>query len=131
MRQIGRLIDRRLAKTLTILQALIIPIIGFIAWFIWSYHIAVNAVAGAIVCWLASSYFAWQSFRTAGASASKQILSNMYKGMIGKFVILIVGFILILTNVKPISGIALFCGFILVQSMSWLAPFVYTRLQHK
>lgn len=131
MRQIGRLIDRRLAKTLVILQVSIIPFIGLIAGFVWSFHIALNAVCGAVVCWLASSYFAWQSFRTAGASASKQILSNMYKGMIGKFVILIVGFIVILTNVKPVSGVALFCGFILVQSMSWFAPIVYTRLLNK
>ena len=47
----------------------------------------------------------------------------MYKGLMGKFAIVIVGFILILSNVKPLSPVALFCGFMLVQAMSWVAPF--------
>jgi ATP synthase protein I len=83
------------------------------------------------VCWLACSYFSWQSFRIAGARASKQVLSNMYRGMMGKFAIVIVGFILILSNVKPLSSGALFCGFILVQAMTWVAPFWVARLQRR
>ena len=83
---------------------------------------ALSAALGGLVCWLATSYFAWQSFRTAGARASKQVLSNMYRGMLGKFAIMIVGFILILSNVKPLSPLALLFGFILVQAMSWVAP---------
>ena len=88
-----------------------------------------GAALGALVCWLATCYFSWQSFRAAGARASKQVLSNMYKGLMGKFAIVIVGFILILSNVKPLSAVALFCGFILVQAMSWVAPFWASRLQ--
>ncbi|MCY3283935.1 F0F1 ATP synthase subunit I, partial [Acinetobacter baumannii] len=42
----------------------------------------------------------------------KQVLSNMYRGMLGKFAIMIVGFILILSNVKPLSPLALLFGFI-------------------
>ncbi|MCG4607086.1 ATP synthase subunit I, partial [Bifidobacterium longum] len=81
--------------------------------------------------WLASCYFSWQSFRAAGARASKQVLSNMYRGLMGKFAIVIVGFILILSIVKPLSAGALFCGFILVQAMSWVAPFLASRLQKR
>lgn len=62
--------------------------------------------------------------------ASKQVLSNMYRGMLGKFAIMIVGFILILSNVKPLSPLALLFGFILVQAMSWVAPFWVSRLQN-
>ncbi len=69
--------------------------------------------------------------RTAGARASKQVLSNMYRGMLGKFAIMIVGFILILSNVKPLSPLALLFGFILVQAMSWVAPFWVSRLQKR
>lgn len=127
MSRIGRLVDKRLAKILLFLQTLAIPVVLILSYIIWGSDVAINAVAGAVVCWLASCYFTWQSFRVAGANASKQILSNMYKGMIGKFVIVIVGFILVLNSVKPILGIALFCGFICVQSMSWLAPYVLVR----
>lgn len=131
MSQLGRLVDRRLAKTLLFLQTLMVAIIAIVSYLVWELDIAKNAVSGAIVCWLASCYFVWQSFRVAGASASRQILANMYKGMVGKFVIVIVGFILILNSVKPLSGIALFSGFILVQSMSWIASYVLSRQAQK
>lgn len=127
----SRLIDRRLAKSLVFLQALMIPVSALIAWIIQDLTAAKSMALGAFVCWLASSYFSWQSFKVAGARASQQVLSNMYKGMMGKLTILIVGFILILSNVKPLSPVALFCGFMLVQAMSWVAPFWVARQQKK
>lgn len=123
------MIDRRLAKALVLLQALMIPVSALLAWVLKDATAALSAALGAFVCWLACSYFSWQSFRTAGARASKQVLSNMYRGMMGKFAIVIVGFILILSNVKPLSAVALFCGFILVQCMTWFAPLLAARLQ--
>ncbi|ENW94457.1 MULTISPECIES: ATP synthase subunit I [Acinetobacter] len=131
MSQTSRMIDRRLAKALVFLQACMIPIAALLAWAIKDTTAALSAALGALVCWLAHCYFAWQSFRTAGARASKQVMLNMYRGMLGKFAIVIVGFILILSNVKPLSPVALFCGFILVQAMSWVAPFWVARLQKR
>ncbi len=131
MSRTSRLIDRRLAKALVYLQAFMIPVSALIAWLVSDTTAALSAALGALVCWLASSYFSWQSFRTAGARASKQVLLNMYRDMLGKFAIMIVGFILILSNVQPLSPVALFCGFILVQSMSWVAPFWVSRLQKR
>lgn len=125
------MIDRRLAKALVFLQACMITIAALLAWAIKDTTAALSAALGALVCWLAHCYFAWQSFRTAGARASKQVMLNMYRGMLGKFAIVIVGFILILSNVKPLSPVALFCGFILVQAMSWVAPFWVARLQKR
>ena len=127
----SRMIDRRLAKALVFLQACMIPVAALLAWLIKDTTAALSAALGALVCWLAHCYFAWQSFRTAGARASKQVMLNMYRGMLGKFAIVIVGFILILSNVKPLSAVALFCGFILVQAMSWVAPFWVSRLQQR
>lgn len=131
MSQTNRLIDRRLAKALVYLQALMIPVSALIAWAMKDTTAALSATLGALICWLASCYFSWQSFRAAGARASKQVLSNMYRGLMGKFAIVIVGFILILSNVKPLSPVALFCGFILVQAMSWVAPFWVARQQKR
>lgn len=131
MSRTRRLIDRRLAKALVFLQACMIPVAALLAWVIKDTTAALSAALGALVCWLAHCYFAWQSFRTAGARASRQVMLNMYRGMLGKFVIVIVGFILILSNVKPLSAVALFCGFILVQAMSWVAPFWVSRLQQR
>ena len=131
MSRTSRMIDRRLAKALVFLQACMIPVAALLAWLIKDTTAALSAALGALVCWLAHCYFAWQSFRTAGARASKQVMLNMYRGMLGKFAIVIVGFILILSNVKPLSPVALFCGFILVQTMSWVAPFWVSRLQKR
>lgn len=131
MSRTSRLIDRRLAKALVFLQACMIPVAALLAWIIKDTTAALSAALGALVCWLAHSYFAWQSFRTAGARASRQVMLNMYRGMLGKFAIVIVGFILILSNVKPLSSVALFGGFILVQAMSWVAPFWVSRLQKR
>ena len=131
MSRASRMIDRRLAKALVLLQALMIPVSAILGWLLKDTTAALSAALGALVCWLASSFFAWQSFRTAGARASKQVLLNMYQGMMGKFAIMIVGFILILSYVKPLSAVALFCGFMLVQAMSWVAPFWVSRLQQR
>ena len=131
MSRTSRLIDRRLAKALVFLQACMIPVAALLAWLIKDTTAALSAALGALVCWLAHCYFAWQSFRTAGARASRQVMLNMYRGMLGKFAIVIVGFILILSNVKPLSPVALFSGFILVQAMSWVAPFWASRLQKR
>ena len=131
MSQTSRLIDRRLAKALVYLQAIMIPVSALIAWVLKDSTAALSAALGALICWLASCYFSWQSFRAAGARASQQVLSNMYRGLMGKFTIVIVGFILILSNVKPLSPVALFCGFRLVQAMSWVAPFWVARQQKR
>ncbi len=131
MSRTSRMIDRRLAKALVFLQACMIPVAALLAWLIKDTTAALSAALGALVCWLAHCYFAWQSFRTAGARASKQVMLNMYRGMLGKFAIVIVGFILILSNVKPLLPVALFSGFILVQAMSWVAPFWASRLQKR
>ena len=128
MSRTSRMIDRRLATALVFLQAIMIPVSALIAWVLKDSTAALSAALGAFVCWLASCYFSWQSFRAAGARASKQVLTNMYRGMWGKMAIVIVGFILILSSVKPLSPVALFCGFILVQAMSWVAPFWASRL---
>ena len=123
MSRVHRLVDRRLAKALVIFQALMIPVAAVLAWLIQDAVAAKSAALGALVYCLASAYFAWQAFKSAGAQASRRILNNMYLGLIGKFVIVIVGLVLILTSVSPVSMVAVLGGFMLVQAMSWVAPF--------
>ena len=131
MNQLNRLVDRRLAKALFILQAIMIPVAAALAWLIDDAVAAKSAALGALVYCLASGYFAWQAFRSSGARASQQILGNMYRGLIGKFVIVVVGLILILSSVSPLSMVAVLGGFILVQMMSWVAPFWLAKRSSK
>ncbi|TXJ09419.1 MAG: F0F1 ATP synthase subunit I [Acinetobacter sp.] len=127
MSRVHRLVDRRLAKALVVFQAIMIPVAAVLAWLIQDAIAAKSAAWGALVCCLASAYFAWQAFRSSGARASRQILNNMYLGLIGKFVIVVVGLILILTNVSPVSMVAVLGGFMLVQAMSWVVPFCLAK----
>lgn len=126
-----RLVDRRLAKALLKFQLVMIPLAALGGWLIHDIVAAKSAALGALVYWLASSYFAWQAFKSSGARASRQILSNMYLGLIGKFVIVVVGLILILRLVSPINMVAVLCGFMLIQAMSWVAPFWLSRQRNK
>lgn len=116
------LVDRRLARGLTIAQAVVIPLSSLLAYMIAGKVAAQSAGLGALLCWLGSAYFAWQAFRQGGAQASKQIVGAMYKGMIGKFVIVIVGFIIIFRSGLAVSMPALLAGFVLVQAVAWFYP---------
>lgn len=122
-----RLVDRRLAKALLVFQVIMIPVAAVLAWLIQDTVAAKSAALGALVYWLASSYFAWQAFKSSGARASRQILGNMYLGLVGKFVIVVVGLILILSCVSPVNMVAVIGGFLLIQAMSWVAPFWLAR----
>lgn len=121
------LVDRRLARGLTIIQAAVIPVVAVIAYLIAGTVAAKSAALGALLCWLASAYFAWQAFKQGGAQASRLVLGSMYKGMIGKFVIVVVGFIIIFKQLKPIMMEALLAGFVMVQLMAWVYPLVIMR----
>jgi ATP synthase protein I len=127
MAQRVMLVDRRLARGLTIIQAAVIPVVTILAYFIAGAVAAKSAGLGAFLCWLGSAYFAWKAFQQGGARASKQILGSMYKGLIGKFVIITVGFVIIFSTVKPIQMEALLVGFVLVQVMAWLYPMWVSR----
>lgn len=129
MRRSPQLVDRRLAKALALFQAMMIPVAALLAGLIADATAVKSAALGALVYWFASCYFSWQAFRSSGARASRQILSNMYLGLIGKFVIVVVGLILILSCVSSLSMVAVLGGFLLVQAMSWVAPFWLARHQ--
>lgn len=118
------LVNRRLAWVLTALQGAMIVVAAAIAALYWGALGAKSAALGAGLYWLASAFFTWQSFKTAGARASKQVMRNMYIGLIGKFAIVIIGMMLILTKLMPIDMLALLVGFVLSQLMVWCAPWL-------
>jgi len=121
------LVDRRLARGLTIIQAAVIPVVAVLAYLVAGVVAAKSAALGALLCWLGSAYFAWQAFRQGGAQASQRVLGSMYKGMIGKFVIIVTGFIIIFRALKPVMMEALLAGFVTVQLMAWIYPLLMMR----
>lgn len=122
MSQPSPLVDRRLAQQLSVAQFIVIPLVALLAALLFDLNTAKSAVSGALIGWLGSVYFAWQAFRQSGANASRSILGGFYRGMIGKFVIVVVGFSLVFAMVRPLSAGAVLVGFGLVQLMAWIYP---------
>ena len=122
MSQPSPLVDRRLAQQLSVAQLLVIPMVAVLAAVFFDLTVAKNAASGALIGWLGSVYFAWQAFRQSGATASRSILGGFYRGMIGKFVIVVVGFSMVFAMVRPLSAGAVLIGFALVQLMAWVYP---------
>lgn len=127
MSQPSPLVDRRLARQLSIAQFIVMPTVAVFAGLLFDLTTAKSAVLGAFVAWLGSAYFAWQAFRQSGANASKSILGGFYRGMVGKFVIVVVGFSLVFAMVRPLSAGAVLIGFALVQLMAWFYPLWINR----
>lgn len=122
-------VDRQLARGLTIAQAALIPLVILLAGLLGGRVWATSAGYGALIAWVGSAYFAWQAFRYAGASASKRILGSFYRGMIGKFVLITLGFATVFAQVRPLSAAALLSGFVMVQLMAWVYPLWIERRQ--
>lgn len=127
MSQPSPLVDRRLAQQLSVAQLLVIPAVTLLAWLLFNPISAKSAALGALVGWLGSAYFAWQAFRQSGASASKSILGGFYRGMIGKFVIVVLGFSVVFAVVRPLSAGSVLIGFALIQLMAWIYPLWINR----
>lgn len=127
MSQPSQLVDRRLAQQLSLAQFTVIPVIAVLAGLLLDQTAAKSAILGALIGWLGSVYFAWQAFRQSGASASRSILGGFYRGMIGKFVIVVVGFSLVFAMVRPLSAGSVLIGFALIQLMAWIYPLWINR----
>ena len=102
-------------------QLMVAVIVSLLA-LIWGRKVAYSAGLGALIALVASAYFAWEAFRFGGAISSGRILGGFYRGIIGKFVLVIIGFALVQHLSVPVSMGALFVGFVLVQAVVWIAP---------
>lgn len=105
-----------------LMVAVIVPLLAVI----WGQKVAYSVGFGALIALVASAYFAWEAFRFSGAISSGRILGGFYRGIIGKFVLVIMGFALVQQLPMPVSMVALFIGFVLVQAVVWIAP-IWTK----
>ncbi len=112
-----RLLRTQLAVTLLLPLALL-PF-GTIA--------AVSAAAGGIACLVPNAYFASRAFRYSGARSAMLILNSFYSGQAMKLLLTALIFTLIFNYLKPLNAGALFGGFVLVQSVIWITPWLAGR----
>jgi len=81
-----------------------------------------SALLGGFIAWMPNLYFALRAFRYRGARAAQQIVRSFYAGAFGKMILTMGLFAIVFIKVKPLSALALFTGFIAVQTISWIVP---------
>lgn len=119
-----RLNDRHLAYQVIGSQALLVAFLFVVAFIVSGISLAKPVLFGGMIALLANTYFALQAFRYSGARASSKMLQAFYRGEAGKFIIVLVSFVVafkILGNDKT-QAMALIVAFIIVQSLTWFAP---------
>ena len=126
-----RINDRHLAFYVLGSQALISLVLPLILLLIYGEAVAVAALCGGWIATIANMYFAVQAFRYSGASASSQMIKAFYRGETGKFVIVMLLFVVCFKFVEAIKTQAhvLILAFIVTQSVVWFAPLFLRKHQ--
>lgn len=74
-------------------QAALATTVPLLALVLFSKAVALAALSGGWIATIANSYFALQAFRYSGARASSLMISSVYRGEAGKFVIVALLFV--------------------------------------
>ncbi|TDG15745.1 ATP F0F1 synthase subunit I [Seongchinamella unica] len=93
---------------------------------LWAYDhvLAWSLAAGAAIAIIPQAYFARLAFRWRGAKSARAVARSSYAGEIGKFMLSAAGFAVVFATVRPISGLAVFAGYLAMLAIqiigSWL-----------
>ena len=86
--------------------------------------IAYSVLCGGLIAIVPQAYFAALAFRWRGARSARAIARSGYAGEVGKFLLSIAGFAVVFAAVRPISGLAVFAGYLVMLVIqitgSWL-----------
>ena len=86
--------------------------------------VAWSLAAGGLIAIVPQAYFARLAFRWRGAKSARAVARSSYAGEIGKFLLSIAGFAVVFATVRPISGLAVFAGYLAMLAIqiigSWL-----------
>ncbi len=92
--------------------------------FAYDATVAVSVAAGGLVAVIPQAYFALLAFRWRGAQSARAIARSSYAGETGKFLLSVAGFAVVFAMVRPISGPAVFAGYLAMLAIqifgSWL-----------
>ena len=103
---------------LATLTLLCLPFLAFDVVVAWS------LAAGGLIAIVPQAYFARLAFRWRGAKSARAVARSSYAGEIGKFLLSVAGFAVVFATVRPISGLAVFAGYLAMLAIqiigSWL-----------
>ena len=85
---------------------------------------AYSMLSGGLVAVVPQAWFASRAFRWRGARSAREIARSSYAGETGKFILSVAGFAAVFATVRPIDGLAVFAGYLLMLALqiagSWL-----------
>ena len=103
---------------LATLTLLCLPLLAYDQVVAWS------LAAGGLIAIIPQAYFARLAFRWRGAKSARAVARSSYAGEIGKFMLSVAGFADVFATVRPISGLAVFAGYLAMLAIqiigSWL-----------
>ena len=89
--------------------------------------VAKSVLVGGLIHWWANVYFALLAFRYQGAANMPRILKNIYRGELGKAVLVALGFALAFTHMQSLDPMLLFGAFIGMTLLQYLSISAYLR----
>lgn len=85
---------------------------------------AYSVLIGGLIAIVPQAYFAVLAFRWRGARSATAIARSSYAGEVGKFLLSFAGFAVVFATVRPINGLAVFIGYLVMLAVqivgSWL-----------
>lgn len=107
--------------TLAQLAILVFMCLPLLAWDVVQ---AWSVAAGGLIAIIPQAYFAHLAFRRRGATAARAMARAGYAGEVGKFLLSVAGFAVVFATVRPIHGLSVFIGFLVMLAIqifgSWL-----------
>jgi len=85
---------------------------------------AYSVLSGGLIAIVPQAYFAALAFRWRGARSARAIARSSYAGEMGKFFLSVAGFAVVFAVLRPIDGLAVFAGYLVMLALqifgSWL-----------
>lgn len=89
--------------------------------------IAYSVFSGGLIAIVPQAYFAFHAFRWRGAQSTQAIARASYVGEVGKFTLSVAGFVMVFIMLRPISGPAIFAGFLAMLAIQILGSWLLLR----
>lgn len=100
--------------------------------FTWGEEEALACGLGGAIAIMAQAYFSWRVFRFTGAKHNKQVMSSFYKGEVGKFLIVGLGFAWLLKANPTLKFAFIFVAFLVFYLLyAYLNAIALNKLSSK
>lgn len=112
----GAVIARPPVHRITLAQlAVLVPVCLYLM--MMDGTVAYSVLCGGLVAVIPQAYFALRAFRWRGANSAQAIARAGYSGEVGKYLLSVAGFALVFATVRPIDGLAVFAGYLIMLAI--------------